>query len=93
MMGGYGYGGYGGMGGGYGGMGGGYGWMGMMMPIIFGICIILLGLYVFRRNHSQVYTNGLGKQNGGLDILRERYARGEIDSEEYQSRKQDLESK
>jgi len=86
MMGGYGY-------GGYGGMGGGYGWMGMMMPIIFGICIILLGIYLFRRYSSQVHTNGQGKQNSGLDILRERYAKGEIDSTEYQSRKQDLESK
>ena len=86
-MGGYGYGGYG---------GGGYGHMGMMgiiMPIIFGIGIILLVQYLFRRNSSQVHINGLGKQNNGLDILRERYARGEIDSTEYQSRKQDLESK
>lgn len=83
MMGGWGNGGY----------GGGYGWMGMMMPLILGIGIILLALYVFRRNSSQVQTNGLGKQNSGLDILRERYARGEIDSAEYQSRKQDLEGK
>ncbi len=30
---------------------------------------------------------------GGLDILRERYARDEIDSVEYQNRKQDLEGK
>ena len=86
MMGGYGY-------GGYGGMGGEYGWMGMIMPMIFVIGIILLGTYLFRCNASQVYTNGLGKQNSGLDILRERYARGEIDSTEYKSRKQDLESK
>lgn len=85
MMGGYGYGGYGGFGGGYG--------MGMIMPIIFVIGIILLGIYLFRRNSSHVHTNGLGKQNSGLDILRERYARGEIDSVEYQSRKQDLESR
>jgi len=86
MMGGWGNGGY----------GGGYGWMGMMgiiMPLIFGIGIILLSIYVFRRNSSQVHTNGLGKHNSGLDILRERYARGEIDSAEYQSRKQDLEGK
>lgn len=86
MMGGWGNGGY----------GGGYGWMGMMgiiMPLIFGIGIILLGIYLFRRNTSQVHTNGLGKQNSGLDILRERYAHGEIDSTEYQSRKHDLESK
>ncbi|HZK85333.1 MAG TPA: hypothetical protein VFC58_11815 [Desulfosporosinus sp.] len=45
MMGGY---------GGYGGFGGGYGWMGMIMPMIFVIGIILLGIYLFRRNSSQV---------------------------------------
>jgi len=86
MMGSYGY-------GGYGGMGGGYGYMGMIMPMIFVIGIILLALYVFRRNASHVHTNGHINQNSGLDILRERYARGEIDSAEYQSRKQDLEGK
>ncbi len=85
MMGGYGY-------GGYGGMGGGYGFMGMIMPMIFLIGIILLGIYLFRRNASHVHTGHI-KQNSGFDILRERYARGEIDSAEYQSRKQDLESK
>ena len=31
---------------------GGYGWMGIFMPLIFGIGIILLGLYVFRRHSS-----------------------------------------
>ena len=51
---------------GNGGYGGGYGWMGMMMPMIFVIGIILLGMYLFRRNSSQVHTNGLGKQNSGF---------------------------
>ena len=85
MMGGWGNGGYG---------HGGYGMMGMagmVMPLILGIGIILLGIFLYRRNSSQVHTDGLGRRNGGLDILRERYARGEIDSAEYQSRKQDLE--
>lgn len=85
MMGGWGDGGYG--------YGGGYGWMGIIMPLIFGIGIILVSIYLFRRNSSQVHTNGFSKQNSGLDILRERYARGEIDSAEYQSRKQDLEGR
>jgi len=33
--------------GGNGGYGGGYGWMGMIMPLILGIGIILLGMYLF----------------------------------------------
>lgn len=82
MMGGWGYGGYG---------GGGYGLMGIGM-IIFWIGIIAVGIYLFRRNGSRIPTGGLSK-NSAMDILRERYARGEIDSAEYQSRKQDLEGK
>ncbi|MHB8077120.1 SHOCT domain-containing protein [Desulfosporosinus fructosivorans] len=82
MMGSWGYGGYG---------SGGYGMMGIGM-LIFWIGIILLGIYLFRRNASHVQVGGLGLgQYSGMDILRERYARGEIDSAEYQSRKQDLE--
>ena len=83
MMGGYGYGGYG---------NGGYGMIGLVMPLIFGIVIILVGIYLFRRNNSQVHIGTMGKHSG-MDILRERYARGEIDSVEYQSRKQDLDGK
>ena len=84
MMGGWGYGGYG---------AGGYGMMGIFMLLILCSGMILLVMYLFRRNSSQVHTNGLGRQNSGLDILSERYAHGEIDSTEYQSRKQDLEGK
>ncbi|ODA40101.1 SHOCT domain-containing protein [Desulfosporosinus sp. BG] len=85
MMGGWGNGGYG-----Y----SGFRWMGMGMfiPFILGIGIIILGVYVFRRNAAQLHT-GAQANHSGLDILRERYARGEIDSAEYHSRKQDLEGK
>ncbi|WP_407313351.1 SHOCT domain-containing protein [Desulfosporosinus sp. SB140] len=79
---GYGYGGYGGM-----------GMMGFVMPLIFGIGIILLAIYAFRRNGSRLHTGEFSRHNAALDILRERYARGEIDTAEYQSRKQDLESR
>ena len=82
MMGGWGYGGYGSS---------GYGLMGVGM-LIFWIGIVLLGIYLFRRNNSRINVEGVGKQNA-MDILRERYARGEIDSVEYQSRKKDLEGK
>lgn len=82
MMGGWGYGGY----------GGGYGMMGIGTYIILGIGIILLGIYLFRRSASRVHTDTVQGNNRAMDILSERYARGEIDSREYQSRKQDLES-
>jgi len=85
MMGGWGYGHYG---------FGGFRWMGlgMFVPLILGIGIILLGIYIFRRNTTGL-RSGMSVRMSGLDILRERYARGEIDSEEYQSRKQDLEDR
>lgn len=85
MMGGWGNGGYG-----YGGYGGWYGWM-SIMPLIFMIGIALLMVYLFRRSSSKIKTAGFREKNNALDILRERYARGEIDTAEYQSRKQDLE--
>lgn len=87
--------GWGNMMGGWGNGYGGYGMMGrmgMLMPLIFGIGIILLVIYLFRRNTSRVNA-GMMSKHGGMDILRERYARGEIDSEEYQGRKSDLEGK
>ena len=49
---------------------GGYGMMGMAgigMHLILGIGIILLGIYIFRRNASHVSTGGLGKHSG-MDI-------------------------
>jgi Predicted membrane protein len=76
---------------------GGFGWIGMIMmmammiiPFIIGILIIL---YLFRRKSSHIFANNFGKRNAALDILRERYARGEIDSAEFQSKKHDLEAK
>ena len=84
MMNGWGHGGYG---------VGGYGMMGMAgigMHLILAIGIIILGIYIFRRNASQVHSSAIRKDTA-MDILRERYARGEINSEEYQIRKQDLE--
>lgn len=87
MMGGWGYGGYG---------TGGYGMMGIAgigMNLILVIGIILLGIYLFRRNAAQMRTGEPSKHNNAMNILRERYARGEIDSVEYQRRKLDLEGK
>ena len=82
---GYGYGGYG--------MGRGLGIMGFLMPLLYGVVIILLVTFLFRRlrrgNRSDFIDS---RQNRSLEILRERFARGEIDSAEYQSRKQDLEN-
>ena len=88
MMGGWGN----GYGYGYGGCGR-MGTMGLIMPLIIGIGIILLVIYFFRHHKTTVQTGEFGSPTNALDILRERYARGEIDSAEFQNRKQDLEGK
>jgi putative membrane protein len=85
MMGGYGsYAGYGGV---------GYWWMGLIMmlvQILFWGGIIFLAFRLFRHlGMRQSIATSTGNNNA-LDILRERYARGEIDSEEFQRRKEEL---
>ncbi|MDQ7093125.1 SHOCT domain-containing protein [Desulfosporosinus sp. PR] len=82
-----------------GGWGNGYGYgygmsmMGFIMPLIFGVGIVLLAIYAFRRSGSRLQAGEFSHRNAAMDILRERYARGEIDTAEYQSRKQDLEGR
>lgn len=70
--------------------GGGYGMFGglMMMVVFWGLVIGLIVLFV-RRFSNRSDTS---PQPNALDILRERYARGEIDEEEYEQRKAKLKS-
>lgn len=87
MMWGWGYGPYGGT------YGANFWWMGiagLLMQLIFWVAIISFGIYLYRRYSHRIPTGGFDSRNP-LTILRERYARGEIDSEEYHRRKQDLE--
>jgi len=68
------------------------GWMGLLplaCHLIFMIGIIVLAIILIRRHGAKVRM--LQKQNDpALLILRERYALGEIDTEEFKQRKQDL---
>jgi putative membrane protein len=89
-------------GGGYGGyhMGPGYmgewgmGWFGGIFMIIFWI-LIIVGLVFFikwlvqsTKGHSS--PGPTGSSSRALDILKERYARGEIDKQEFEEKKRDL---
>jgi len=65
-----------------------WGMSGMMVIMILGWLLVIVAivagvwwLATFRRPTPR---------NGALDILRERYARGEISREEYESRRRDL---
>lgn len=77
-----GYGGYG-----YGMMGYGWGWL-MMIGIFI---LVVLGIIALVRYLQQ--SARPGRQTAAktaLDILKERYARGEISDEEYQAKKAEI---
>ena len=92
----WGYGPGGGMG--YGGWGGG----GMMLlGGAFWLVLIVLGImaivWILRASthglhHNASYPPRIDRGSAGLDILEERYARGEIDREEYLQKRADLKS-
>jgi putative membrane protein len=60
------------------------GWFGMMI-----IPIILIGvvIYVFYNQGQKNNGKNIGFKDNSLDILSERFARGEIDEEEYNRKK------
>lgn len=83
--------GFGGMMGGYGGDFGRMGLVGMGVHVIFWILVILLILFLVRRHKKYHQGSFLGfHHNDALNILREKYARGEIDTEEYEQRRNTL---
>lgn len=72
------------------GMTGGFGFGGVSMILWW--VLIIVGIVVLVKWLTTSFGAG-GRSGGGstaLDILKERYARGEIDEQEYQKRKQDL---
>jgi putative membrane protein len=85
-------GGYGpGMMGGYG-MGHGMGWFGFIFMIAFGVLVAVAIVLLIRWLILSTRPAGRGEreENTSLDILRERYARGEIGREEFEEKKRDL---
>lgn len=72
------------------GMMGGYGTM-FLMPILW---IVVIGLIVWAvaaaANRSGEAGNTMQTDGSAMEILKKRYARGEINKEEYEDRKKDL---
>ncbi|CAG1009286.1 hypothetical protein ANAEL_03784 [Anaerolineales bacterium] len=85
MMGGY---------GGYGGMMGGYGFnpFGMILSLVIWALIIggIVLLVVWLARNAGRTTLGASSGDAPLDILKARYARGEINKEQFDAIKQDL---
>lgn len=66
----------------------GHGW-GMGWAWIFVLLILIIVIWLIIRMVNQNSQSQAG-QKTPLDILKERYARGEIDKEEFEERKKDL---
>lgn len=60
----------------------------MAVQVLFWVLIIWFVVSLFKRGNDRSDT--LKNPNDAMDILKERYARGEIDSEEFHRRKEDL---
>jgi putative membrane protein len=72
----------------------GWGWgMGFMSPILTLIIIggiIFLIIYLLNNSKDKSSSSSVDSHDRSLDILNERYARGEIDDEEYERRRRIL---
>lgn len=62
----------------------------MAMYLIFWAVVIIIAFKIYR-NHFKNPNRQMTKEDSAIQILRERYAKGEIDSEEYKKIKSDLE--
>jgi putative membrane protein len=87
----YGYNGY------YGGMMGGFGGFGMLFMIPVGLVVLLIIGYAIWRGFGwgggccgSGHSNSYGNRENAVEILRQRYARGEISREQYEQMKKDV---
>ncbi|MCF8476835.1 MAG: SHOCT domain-containing protein [Pseudolabrys sp.] len=82
------------MGGGYGhgyGMGGfGYGPVHLIVWAVILIAIVVGVIWLVRSMTAQGAHHLSPKRSAGLEVLEERYARGEIEREEYLQKKKDI---
>jgi putative membrane protein len=67
---------------------------GMMLPMLLGVLLVgvlvVAGIVLLVRHLS---SGGTGTNSRALNILQERYARGELDHEDYQERRRLLETR
>lgn len=75
---------------GYGGYGYGYGLVHMIVWIAVLVAIVVAVGWLVRSIAGQRGQSASGKRSAGLDVLEERYARGEINREEYLQKKKDI---
>ena len=66
-----------------------YGW-GMGFGWLIGLVILVLIIWLIVKVGNQNITANQSHDKSALDILKERYARGEIDKVEFEERKKDI---
>jgi len=66
---------------------GGFSLFGAFWMIIFWIIIAYIVISLFRRHDEKKET----KEKTAMDILKDRYAKGEINKKEYEEKKKDIE--
>lgn len=64
---------------------------GWLATILFWLVIILSMIYLIRKMFEGTQLENEAETKKPLDILKERYARGEIDRQEFEQKKRDLE--
>ena len=67
----------------------GHGW-GMGFGWILGLAILVVVIWIIVKALNQSTSNNQQRDKSALDILKERYAKGEIDKEEFDLKKKDL---
>jgi len=74
----------------WGGWGMGWGLFGMLHMLLWWILIILGIVVLVKWLFGGTAGSAQGKDNRALEILKERYARGEIGRDEFEQKKRDL---
>lgn len=71
----------------------GHWWVGLLsmaMYLLFWAVVIVFAVKLFKKYFADRPTPPKSEEDSALRILRERYARGEIDAEEFKQKKSDL---
>lgn len=69
---------------------GSFGFLGPVLMMLFWAAIIILIVYLVREGYGMSCKQGGHRSTRALDILKERYAKGEIKKEEFEAMKKDL---
>ena len=74
------------------GYGYGYGPVHMIVWIVIAVAVVAFVMWMMRSACMPgMHRHGMPRRSTGLDVLEERYARGEINRDEYLQKKKDIE--